>query len=80
MNVSENLAAGAFEKLMDGQRDAHDEILMSTAIKVAETADVIVFAQATMARLAPAVIEKTGKTVLTSFESGMQGLANLINN
>lgn len=80
MNVSENLAAGAFEKLMDGERDAHDEILMGTALKVAETADVIVFAQATMARLAPAVIEKTGKTVLTSFESGMQGLANLINN
>ena len=79
MNVSENLAKGAFEKLMDGEREAHDKILMETALKVAETADVIVFAQATMARLAPAVMEKTGKTVLTSFESGMRGLADLIN-
>ena len=78
MNVSQHLAEGAFEKLIDGDRDGHDEILINTALKVAESADVIVFAQATMARLAPEVMEKTGKTVLTSFESGMQGLAEFI--
>ena len=80
MNVSQNLAKGAFEKLMGGDTEAHDKILMDTAIKVAETVDVLVFAQATMARLAPAVMDKTGKTVLTSFESGMIGLAEVINN
>lgn len=80
MNVSRNLAKGAFEKLMDGDRDGHDEILMNTAIDVAKSADVIVFAQATMARLAPAVMDKTGKTVLTSFESGLKGLAKFVKN
>jgi hypothetical protein len=39
---------------------------------------VIVFAQATMARLAPELMERTGKTVLTSFESGMQWLAKFL--
>lgn len=78
MNVTQHLAEGAFEKLLDGDRDAHDEILIAKAEDVAKSVDVIVFAQATMARLAPAVTEKTGKTVLTSFESGMQGLAEFV--
>ncbi|MCG8510173.1 MAG: aspartate/glutamate racemase family protein [Rhodospirillales bacterium] len=80
MTVSRNLAEGAFEKLMDGDRDGHDEILVDTAIDVAKSADVIVFAQATMARLAPEVMDRTGKTVLTSFESGLQGLAKFVGN
>jgi len=79
VRVSRNLAEGAFEKLIGGDRDSHDAILMETAKAAAQKADVIIFAQATMARMAPAVMEKTGKTVLTSLESGMQGLAKALN-
>lgn len=74
MSVTQYLAEGAFEKLIDGDRDGHDKILIRTAEEVAKHKDVIVFAQATMARLAPEIMERTGKTVLTSFESGMIGL------
>lgn len=74
MTVSQYLAEGAFEKLIGGDKDGHDEILIRTAEEVAKQKDVIVFAQATMARLAPTIMERTGKTVLTSFESGMIGL------
>ena len=74
MIVTQYLAEGAFEKLINGDKNGHDEILIRTAEEVAKQKDVIVFAQATMARLAPEIMERTGKTVLTSFESGMMGL------
>jgi hypothetical protein len=79
VSVTQHLAQGAFERLMAGDRDGHDEILVRTAEEVARLKDVIVFAQATMARLAPEVMERTGKTVLTSFESGMIGLNEFAN-
>jgi len=60
------LATSAFEALMRGNRELHDGLVLETARRLAPGVDLILFAQASMTRLAPAVEEATGRRVLTS--------------
>lgn len=60
------LCEGAFDLLMGGDRPAHDAAVVAGALDLADTCDVIVLAQASMARLAPTLVEKTARPVLAS--------------
>jgi Asp/Glu/hydantoin racemase len=60
------LVAGAFEILMSGQREHHDELVVAAARELASRVDLIVLAQASMTRLAPRLQTETGLTVLSS--------------
>jgi Asp/Glu/hydantoin racemase len=64
--VVESLSSAAFEALMRGDREQHDAAVLSAARELAPRVDLILFAQASMTRLAPAVEEATGRPVLTS--------------
>lgn len=66
IEVHESLSNSAFEKLMSGKRDEHDEIVRQAARALAGDVDVIVLAQASMARLAPELKKETGLEVLSS--------------
>jgi Asp/Glu/hydantoin racemase len=66
IEVHESLAKEAFEALMRGQKDLHDTLVLSACRDLAPQVDLILFAQASMTRLAPAVSEATGLRVLTS--------------
>lgn len=66
VEIVESLSNAAFEALMRGDRDAHDEAVLAAARDLAPQVDRILFAQASMARLASAVEEATGVPVLTS--------------
>lgn len=66
VEIHESLADAAFEALTAGDRNRHDMLLVEAAKKLASRVDLILFAQASMTRLAHRVEEETGLPVLTS--------------
>jgi aspartate/glutamate racemase len=70
VEIVEGLAEGAFQSLMDGNMEDHDRLVLQTALDLAGRVDVYVLAQGSMARVEDAIIEQTGKPVLTSPLSG----------
>jgi len=72
VETTELLCEGAFDLLMAGDRPTHDAKVLAGAQDLARTCDVIVLAQASMARLAPMLSERTGKPVLASPHSGVE--------
>lgn len=79
VTITSRLCAGAFEKLAAGDRAAHDAIVRDGLRDVAADADVVVLAQASMARAlegegAPAV----PVPVLTSPELGVLHMRDLL--
>ncbi|GHE58853.1 aspartate/glutamate racemase family protein [Streptomyces capitiformicae] len=78
ITVQEQLCEGAFPVLMSGDRDRHDAIVLDGARALATEVDVIVLAQASMARLAPAIAEAVGKPVLSSPRSGTENAVHVL--
>jgi Asp/Glu/hydantoin racemase len=66
VEIHESLSKVAFEALMRGEKERHDAMVLDAARQLAPKVDVILFAQASMTRLAPAVSEATQRSVLTS--------------
>ncbi|MFE9029722.1 aspartate/glutamate racemase family protein [Streptomyces iakyrus] len=79
ITVQERLCEAAFSVLMSGDRDRHDAMVLDGARALAKEADVIVLAQASMARLAPAIAEAVGKPVLSSPRSGAENAVRVLN-
>lgn len=79
ITVQERLCEGAFSVLMSGDRDRHDAMVLDGARALATEVDVIVLAQASMARLAPAIAEAVGKPVLSSPRSGAEDAVRVLN-
>ncbi|MFI5877065.1 aspartate/glutamate racemase family protein [Streptomyces sp. NPDC051445] len=79
ITVQERLCEGAFPVLMSGDRDRHDTMVLDGARALATEVDVIVLAQASMARLAPAIAEAVGKPVLSSPRSGAEDAVRVLN-
>jgi Asp/Glu/hydantoin racemase len=77
IDVTEALAEGAFQALLDGKSEVHDEIVKHTIESLADKVDVIVLAQVSMARLVPAL---TGMTVpvLSSPQSGVEAVRDAL--
>ncbi|MEU9207644.1 aspartate/glutamate racemase family protein [Streptomyces sp. NPDC048415] len=78
ITVIEHLCEGAFGVLMSGDRDRHDALVLEGARKLAAQVDAIVLAQASMARLAPAIAEAVGKPVLSSPRSGVENAVRVL--
>lgn len=77
IEVTEALAEGAFQSLLDGKSELHDEIVKRTIESLADKVDVIVLAQVSMARLVPSL---TGMTVpvLSSPQSGVEAVRDAL--
>lgn len=60
------LCEGAFNVLMSGERERHDQMVLAGAQELAPQVDLIVLAQASMSRLAPMLTQTVGKEVLSS--------------
>jgi Asp/Glu/hydantoin racemase len=75
VTVETRLAAGAFETLMGGDREAHDAMVLEHATALAADVDLIVLAQASMARLAERLEPAAGVPVLSSPRLGVGQLA-----
>lgn len=76
VTVSEHLREGAFARLRAGDIEGHDAQVGQAILDLAETVDVIVLAQASMARARDRLALPDGAVpVLTSPESGMRHIA-----
>ena len=73
VEMVEAVADGAFQALLDGDAERHDRIVRQTIESLAGRADVIVLAQASMARLIPALVG-LDVPVLSSPQSGVEAL------
>lgn len=72
VRIVRKLSEGAFETLMAGGRDEHDRMVLESARELAPEVEVIVLAQASMSRLAPALAAETGLEVLSSPRLGVE--------
>jgi Asp/Glu/hydantoin racemase len=72
------LAEGAFSAITSGDAETHDRLIAETAVKAAETCDVILLAQASMARMEEPLKELTGKTVLSSPKLGIEMVKEIL--
>jgi Asp/Glu/hydantoin racemase len=78
VTIETRLAEGAFDALMAGDRTGHDDLVLAAARDLAGQADVIVLAQASMWRMAPALEEATGKPVLSSPRLGVEDVVKTV--
>ncbi|OZB98242.1 aspartate/glutamate racemase family protein [Paenibacillus sp. XY044] len=78
IEVVNGLAEGAFDALVSGRPEEHDEILLRTALDVAGRADAIVLAQGSMARMEQRLRDATGKVVFSSPRFGVQQVKELL--
>ncbi|MGQ9553535.1 MAG: aspartate/glutamate racemase family protein [Anaerolineae bacterium] len=78
IEVSPKLCEGAFERLMAGQRESHDEMVLAGARELAPRVELIALAQASMTRLAPKLSQETGLPVLSSPRLGIEYITHLL--
>jgi Asp/Glu/hydantoin racemase len=76
--ITQRLCPGAFDVLMSGDREQHDQMVTDQAVALAPEVDVIVLAQASMQRLAGRLRETTGLPVLSSPRAGVEDLARTL--
>ena len=73
IDLEEALCNGAFEVLQNGEPQKHDEIVKDAVIGLLDRCDVVVLAQASMARVADQIPEAERKTpILSSPRLGVQ--------
>ncbi|MFT3960854.1 aspartate/glutamate racemase family protein [Propionivibrio sp.] len=78
VNIVEGLANGAFEALVEGRPEVHDELLFKAAIAAASEADVVVLAQGSMARMQDAIEQATGLPVFSSPRLGVLAVRSFL--
>jgi Asp/Glu/hydantoin racemase len=71
VSISRKLCGDAFERLTQGDREGHDELIMNAVCELNSDHDVIVLSQASMARLVE-TIDDIQVPVLSSPESGLE--------
>jgi len=78
IEISERLCDGAFDLLVCGQTEQHDEAVSKDVLESAADHDVIVFAQASMARLVPMLEGKVSVPLLSSPKLAMGRLNEML--
>jgi hypothetical protein len=74
VEVRTRLVEGAFDALRGGQPEEHDRLVMAALRELADWAEVVVLAQASMARALAGASQVAGVTVLTSPRLGVERL------
>jgi Asp/Glu/hydantoin racemase len=78
IEIKTALADGAYQKLMAGDREGHDADLASVLIDLAQTVDVIVLAQASMARVVASLPAEMQGKFLSSPRLGMERVRSVM--
>ncbi|MBD0378677.1 aspartate/glutamate racemase family protein [Paenibacillus sedimenti] len=74
VRVLDALAEGAYQALVAGRPEEHDRLIREAAKSVAETADVLVLAQGSMARMEDTLSRETGLPVYASPRLGIMAV------
>lgn len=72
VQISTELCRGAFEALSKKDTATHDQLVLEGIRRTAETVDLIVLAQASMARIVPQLGDQLRVPILTSLRSGVE--------
>lgn len=79
IELTSKLCDGAFDALMGGKPEVHDEMVASALKELSQKVDVILLAQASMARVVGQLSEEDKKVpIITSPELAIQYLANIL--
>jgi Asp/Glu/hydantoin racemase len=78
VTVNPLLIEGAYQKLMSGDREGHDNLLIEKLQELARDTDVVVLAQASMARVLPRLPEADQSKILVSPRLAMERVKNVI--
>ncbi|PHN02471.1 aspartate/glutamate racemase family protein [Flavilitoribacter nigricans] len=79
IKLTSRLCAGAFDALMGGQPEVHDRMVANALKELAQQVDVILLAQASMARVVGQLAEADKKVpIITSPELAIQHLAEIL--
>lgn len=76
--IKRALCSGAFEALISGNPEKHDEFVRKHVEDISREVDVVVLAQASMARLAPKLANRIGVPVLASPRLGVESVKKVI--
>ena len=72
------LIEGAYQKLMSGDREGHDHLLVEKLQELARTTDVIVLAQASMARVLPSLSDADQRKIMSSPRLAMEHVRKVL--
>jgi len=78
VNIHRHLAEGAFDVLVGGDPQKHDEMVAEEIIRAAQKVEVVTLAQASMARLVPQLAGKVTVPILSSPLSGVKELRRIV--
>jgi aspartate/glutamate racemase len=78
VEITPLLIDGAYQKLMAGDREGHDNLLVQKLQELARSVDVVVLAQASMARVLPRLSVADQEKILVSPRSAMERVKNVI--
>lgn len=78
ITIKQYIAEGAFQKLMDGNRDEHNKIIIEKAKSICNEFDVLVLAQGSMALLEKDLQVAIKKDVFSSPESGVKQFQKIL--
>jgi len=78
IEITPSLAEGAFEAVLAGDTDRHDALLIQALNDLLPKVDVVVLAQASMARVIPKVASKGGASILSSPELAVRNARNVL--
>ena len=76
--IVRELSEGAFQALVGGDKAHHDRTVIESALRLAPRVELMVLAQASTARLAPVVSERTSLPVLSSPRLGVENLKQVL--
>jgi hypothetical protein len=78
VEIRPTLIDNAFQKLSAGDRDGHDALVADTLLALASAVEVVVLAQASMARVLPRLPEALQPKFLSSPRLGMESVKTLL--
>jgi len=78
VEITPLLIDGAYQKLMAGDQKGHDDLLIEKLRELARVADVVVLAQASMARVLPSLSAAEQDKFLSSPRFAMEQVKNIL--
>lgn len=78
IHIKRDLCPGAFDRLIAGDLQKHDTMVLERIRRLSKQVDLIVLAQGSMARLVPQLKQETSIPVLTSLESGVKRIGDVL--
>jgi hypothetical protein len=78
VEITPLLIEGAYQKLMAGDREGHDHLLVEKLQELAQKTDVVVLAQASMARVLPRLSDADREKVLVSPRLAMERVKDVL--